>query len=395
MKIGPVEGIPRRAESGPCPLSFAQERIWFFEQLEPGTAVYNIANAVRLTGTLNLHALHESLNEILRRHEILRTVFTSLEDKPIQIVSTPTELPLPLHDLSHLSTTEREREAARLTNEESQRPFDLQRGPLLRCTLLRLAEGEHVAVFIMHHIASDGWSIQVFITELAALYESFSTGRRATLRELQLQYADFAQWQRGWLQGAVLEEQIAYWKKHLEDAPATLNIATDRPRPLVQTFRGARQALTLDASLSQSLRDLSRQQGVTMFMLLLAGFKALLYRYAGQEDILVGTPIANRNRVEIEGLIGFFVNTLVLRTELSGEQSFVELLKRVREVALGAYAHQDLPFENGPGNTAREKPGPVAALSSVVRFAEYCRGRCGVTRIKARTGGVGQGHGEV
>lgn len=337
--------IPRRRDSGPCPLSFAQERIWFFEQLEPDTAVYNIANAVRLTGSLNLNALRQTVDELLRRHEILRTVFTSLEDKPVQLVVAAQMLPLPVKDLSKVPALERESQVVLLINEESQRPFDLLRGPLLRCKVLRLADEEHVVVLCMHHIASDGWSMNVLINEMAALYESFSTGKPSTLPELAIQYADFAEWQRQWLQGNVLDEQLAYWKTQLEGAPPMLNLPTDRSRPPVQTFRGSRQSLGLSPTLSHAVRELSRQHGVTMFMLLLGAFKTLLYRYTGQEDIVVGTPIANRSRPEMENLIGFFVNTLVLRTDLSGDPTFVGLLQRVREVAMGAYAHQDLPFE--------------------------------------------------
>ncbi|HKR15160.1 MAG TPA: amino acid adenylation domain-containing protein [Pyrinomonadaceae bacterium] len=337
--------IPKRRDSGPCPLSFAQERIWFFEQLEPGTAVYNIASAVRLTGPLNLDALHKALNEVLRRHDSLRTVFTSRDDKAVQLVVPVQTLPLPIDDLSDLPAPEQKAEAVRLINEESQRPFDLSRGPLLRCRVLRLGDAEHVAALCTHHIASDGWSMSVLTKEIATLYEAFSTGKPSPFAELTVQYADFAEWQRSWLQGKVLEEQLAYWKKQLEGAPQMLNLPTDRPRPPVQTFRGSRQSLNLSPALSHALRELSSEANVTMFMLLLAAFKTLLYRYSGQDDIVVGTPIANRNRAELENLIGFFVNTLVLRTDLSGDPSFLDLLLRVRETAIGAYAHQDLPFE--------------------------------------------------
>jgi len=344
IRTEPAEGIPKRRESGPCPLSFAQEQIWFFEQFEPGTAVYNIAHAVRLTGRLNLTALSQTFNEILRRHEILRTGFTSIEGKSVQSVSPATELPLPVRDLSHLAPAEREIQAARLIDEESQRLFDLTKGPLLRCLVLRLASAEHLAVLCMHHIASDGWSIGVLLREIAGLYESFSSGRPPVLPELTVQYADFAQWQRQQLEGKLLND-LDYWKSQLEGATTTLNLPTSQPRPSVQTFRGAREKLVLSMALSRALRELGRQHGVTIFMLMLGAFMTLLYRYTGQDDLVVGTPVANRSRVEIEKLIGFFVNTLVLRTDLSGDPSFVELLARVREVALAAYAHQELPFE--------------------------------------------------
>ncbi|HYW71143.1 MAG TPA: amino acid adenylation domain-containing protein, partial [Pyrinomonadaceae bacterium] len=344
IKTEPAAGIPRRAASGPGPLSFAQEQIWFFEQFEPGTAVYNIAHAVRLTGPLKLTALNQTLNEILRRHEILRTGFTAVDGKSVQTVFPAMELPLPVKDLSLLATADREIQAARLIDEESQRPFDLTRGPLLRCLVLRLAAAEHVAVLCMHHIASDGWSIGVLLREIALLYQSFSSGQPPALPALTVQYADFAEWQRQQLQGKLLDD-LGYWKQQLEGATTTLNLPMKRSRPSVQTFRGARETLTLSGSLSRALRELSREHGVTMFMLLLAAFQNLLCRYTGQEDVVVGTPVANRHRVEIENLIGFFVNTLVLRTDLSGDPTFVELLGRVREVALAAYAHQELPFE--------------------------------------------------
>jgi amino acid adenylation domain-containing protein len=336
--------IPRRRHSGSCLLSFAQERIWFFEQLEPNTAVYNIANAVRLTGRLDLITLKRTLNEILRRHEVLRTVFTSLEEKPVQLVIAAQPLPLPIKDLSSLPADEQEIQLVHCINEDSQRPFDLTKGPLLRCSVLRLAQEEHVVVLCMHHIASDAWSMNVLINEIVPLYESFSSGKPSPLPELPIQYADFAEWQRCWFQDNLLEEQLSYWKTQLEGAPR-LNLWTDRPRPPVQTFRGGHQSLLLSPTLSKALRALSRHEGVTMFMLLLAAFQTLLHRYTGQEDIVVGSPIANRGRVEIENLIGFFVNSLVMRTDLSGDPSFAELLQRVRVTAMGAYAHQDLPFE--------------------------------------------------
>ncbi|MEK7785395.1 MAG: condensation domain-containing protein, partial [Chloroflexota bacterium] len=236
-------------------------------------------------------------------------------------------------------------EAKRLATEEAAKPFDLARGPLLRARLLRLADDDHIAILIMHHIVADGWSMNVLTREVAALYESFSTGRPAPLPEPTLQYADFARWQREWLQGNTLETQLAYWKQKLGGCPPLLELPTDRPRPAVQTSRGAHLAFALPAGLSQSLERLSRQEGATLFMTLLAAFQTLLHRYTGQNDICIGTPIANRNRAEIEALIGFFVNTIVMRTNLEGEPSFRDLLKRVRETALGAYAHQDVPFE--------------------------------------------------
>ncbi|RMF36691.1 MAG: non-ribosomal peptide synthetase, partial [Chloroflexi bacterium] len=337
--------LPRKREGNALPLSFAQQRLWFLDQLAPNTPLYNIPDAIRLRGPLDVAVLERSLNEIVRRHESLRTTFRATDGKPVQVIAPTLKLPLPLVDLSGLPKAAREAEVQRLATEEAQRPFDLSRGPLLRVTLLRLGDEEHVALLTMHHIISDGWSMRVLVQELAALYDAFSHGRPSPLPDLPIQYADFALWQREWLQGEVLEEQLAYWKQQLSGSPPVLELPTDRPRPPVQSFRGAHRPFMLPRPLSQAIKALCRREGVTPFMLLLAAFQTLLHRYTGQDDISVGTPIANRNRAEIEGLIGYFANTLVLRTDLSGDPPFRELLKRVREVALGAYAHQDLPFE--------------------------------------------------
>src|SRR5919199_263585 len=331
--------------SGQLLLSFAQARLWFLEQLEPGSYAYNIPAAVRLTGSLHVAALQQSLNEIVQRHEALRTTFAMVNGEPIQVIAPVLALTLPSVDLRELPQAQQEASVERLATEEAMRPFDLAQGPLLRATLLQLGQAEHVLLLVMHHIVSDGWSMGVLIRELAALYEAFSTGKPSPLPELPIQYADFAHWQRQWLQGEVLAAQLSYWQQQLAGAPSLLELPTDRPRPAVQTFSGATQLLALPQPLSQKLKALSQKSGVTLFMTLLAAFQTLLYRYTGQDDICIGSPIANRNHSETERLIGFFVNTLVLRTPLSGNPSFQELLGRVREVALGAYAHQDLPFE--------------------------------------------------
>ncbi|MEH2411054.1 amino acid adenylation domain-containing protein [Nostoc sp.] len=332
-------------DSNIFPLSFAQQRLWFLEQLEPGNPFYNQPAAVRLTGALNLAVLEQSFNEILRRHEVLRTTFSTVEGQPVQVIAPTLALKLPVVDLQKLPDADREKEVLRLATKEAKVPFNLVEGPLLRCTLLRLDEAEYVLLFTMHHIISDGWSKGILIREIATLYEAFSTGEFSPLAELAIQYADFAAWQRKWLQGDVLQSQISYWKKQLEGAPSVLELPTDHPRSAVQTFQGASYSFELSVELSQALKKLSQQQGTTLFMTLLAAFQTLLWRYTGQEDIVVGSPIANRNRAKIEGLIGFFVNTLVLRTNLASNPTFGELLTRVREVALGAYTHQDLPFE--------------------------------------------------
>jgi amino acid adenylation domain-containing protein len=326
-----------------APLSFAQQRLWFLNQLVTGSA-NNIYLAIRLKGLPNIKALEESLNEIIRRHEALRTTFRSNGGRPVQVIAENMLLEMPLIDLSGQPRAEREVEAERLTREEAMRRFDLVKGPLFNAALIRLSEEEHILLLTMHHIVSDGWSMGVFTAELAALYKAYCNGEASPLPELPIQYADFAHWQREWLQGEVLENQLSYWRKQLEGVPV-LQLPTDHPRPAVQTYRGASQSLILSATLTEALNALSRAEGATLFMTLLAAFNTLLYRHTGQEDIVVGSPIANRNRAEIEGLIGFFVNSLVMRTDLSGNPTFRELIRRVQNVALGAYEHQDLPFE--------------------------------------------------
>ncbi|MBW3585942.1 MAG: amino acid adenylation domain-containing protein, partial [Cyanobacteria bacterium 0813] len=344
---GSLQALPISliSREGDLPLSFAQQRLWFLDQLMSGTPLYNIPNPLRLKGSLNVTALEQSLSEIVRRHEALRTTFSAVNGQPIQIIRPAANLLLPIVDLRELPEAERELEAQRLATEEAQRPFDLVNEQLFRAQLLHLGEEEHLLLLTMHHIVSDGWSLGVFMRELTALYEAFSTEKSSSLPELPIQYADFAVWQNEWLVGEVLEVQLNYWKRHLGGQLPVLELPTDRPRPPVQTYRGAREFLELPKKSTDALKALSQKEGVTLFMTLLAAFQTLLYRYTGQEDVIVGSPIANRNRAEIEGLIGFFVNTLVLRTELSGDPSFRELLGRVREVALGAYTHQDLPFE--------------------------------------------------
>jgi amino acid adenylation domain-containing protein len=340
---GSTKIIHRRPDNGPAPLSFAQQRLWFLDQLMPGSA-YNSPGAFRIESSIDVALAERIVNEIVRRHEVLRTTFRSIAGEPVQVIAPVLNLPVAVVDLGNLPEPEREAEVRRLATEEAQRPFDLAQGPLLRVTLLRLGDYEHVFLVTMHHIISDGWSIGVFIREAVALYGALSSGAPAPLPELPIQYADFAVWQREWLQGEVLESQLGYWRRQLADISA-LQLLTDRPRPQVQTTRGKRQSVALPETLSAALKALSRRDGATLFMTLLAAFKILLHRYTSQDDLVVGTPIANRNRLEIEGLIGFFVNTLVLRTDLAGNPSFRELLRQVREVCLGAYARQDLPFE--------------------------------------------------
>jgi amino acid adenylation domain-containing protein/non-ribosomal peptide synthase protein (TIGR01720 family) len=342
VQAPPIRPVPREGE---LPLSFAQQRLWFLDQLEPGSPLYNVPDVQRITGPLNVAALERSLNEIVRRHEVLRTTFPTIGGKPIQVIAPELTISLTKDDLSDLPEAEREAAVFRRATLEAQQPFDLATGPLLRAALLRLGEQDHVALLTMHHVVSDGWSTVVLTQELSALYQAYCAGQPSPLPELPIQYADFARWQRNWLQGEVLETQLAYWKEQLSGSPPVLELPTDRPRPAVQGYRGNHTSFTLPEDLIKQIKALCQQEGVTLFMALLAAFQTLLYRYSGQEDISVGTPIANRNRAEIEGLVGFFVNTLVLRTDLSGDPSFRDLLKQVRQVALGAYAHQDVPFE--------------------------------------------------
>jgi amino acid adenylation domain-containing protein len=334
-----------RTENAVLPLSFAQQRLWFLDQFEPNSALYNIPLALRLAGTLNQVALEQSFQEIIARHEALRTNFITVDGQATQVVHPAVNWQITVVNLQDLPTTEKEITSEKLVEQQAVQPFDLTTEVLIRATLVVLSETEQLLLVCMHHVVSDGWSIGIFIEELTTLYNAYSQGESSPLTPLSIQYPDFALWQREWLQGEVLQEQLNYWEQQLADAPALLSLPTDRPRPAVQTFAGAHLEFTLDLELSQKLMQLSREQGVTLFMTLLAAYNTLLYRYTGQEDILVGTPIANRNRNEIEGLIGFFVNTLVLRTDLSGNPSFNELLMRVRNMAMDAYAHQDLPFE--------------------------------------------------
>ncbi|GCA76890.1 tyrocidine synthase 3 [Microcystis aeruginosa NIES-2520] len=339
-----VPPILPRTKDTELPLSFAQQRLWFLDQLQPNSALYNIPMVLHFRGNLNQKALEQSLLEICDRHEVLRTNFVTIDGQPTQIIQTTRET-ISVVDLQDLPIQEQAEKTQQLKQKQATQTFDLAKESLIRITLLVLSETEHFLLVCMHHIISDGWSIEVFIHELTTLYNAYVQNHPANLAPLPIQYADFAVWQKQWLQGDVLQSQLNYWQNQLTAAPPLLSLPTDHPRPAVQSFVGTQQEFSLSPKLSQALTELSRQQGVTLFMTLLAAFDALLYRYTGSSDILVGTPIANRNRGEIEGLIGFFVNTLVMRTDLSDNPSFSQLLTRVREVTMDAYAHQDLPFE--------------------------------------------------
>ncbi len=337
--------IPQRSKDDSVPLSFAQERLWFLDQLEPNNPLYNLFGAVLLQGNLNLQVLQQALLEIVRRHEVLRTSFPTANGTPIQVIHPEATLKIKVVDLEPVEVTERETVLHQQVQLEAITPFDLEKAPLIRCILLHLSATEYVLLLTMHHIVSDGWSIGVFIQELSSLYQAFGKRESSPLAELPIQYADFAVWQRQWLSGEVLKTQLNYWLSQLQGAPDLLQLPTDRPRPSVQTYQGKSHSFSLDTELTQKLQTLSRESGTTLYMTLLAAFATLLHRYSGQEDISIGSPIANRNREDIESLIGFFVNTLVLRIRFEDNPSIKDLLAQVRETTLKAYAHQDVPFE--------------------------------------------------
>ncbi|MBW4553597.1 MAG: non-ribosomal peptide synthetase, partial [Aphanocapsa sp. GSE-SYN-MK-11-07L] len=350
--IQPILPVPRDTF---LPLSFAQQRLWFLQQLEPDNPFYNEHAALQLTGSLNVVALEQSLNKVVQRHEVLRTTFEIVEEQPVQIIVPNLPFTLLKVDLRHLPTAEQTSEVWRLAIQQSRCPFNLAQAPLWRWTLLQLSQSKYVLLFTIHHIVFDGWSIDILTRELSAFYIAFSTEagsaeqgslqNRSTLPELPIQYADFAVWQRQWLQGETLQSQLAYWQQQLDHAPSLLQLPTDRPRPPIQTYRGATRSFVLPEHLTQALKDIGKKAGATLFMTILAAFNVLLYRYTGQQDMIVGSPVANRNRAESEGLIGIFVNNLVLRTALSNDLTFEELLDQIREITIGGYANQDLPFE--------------------------------------------------
>ncbi len=342
---GAAPALLPAARTGPPPLSFAQQRLWFMDQLVPGGAAYNVAGAARLAGPLFPGVLARVLGEVVRRHEVLRTTFEAVDGQPVQVIAAEVVVAMPVVDLAGLSGGAREEELARLAAAEARLPFDLARGPLLRFTLARLSAREHAALVTVHHIVSDAWSMGVLFREIAALYAAFAEGKPSPLPALPVQYADFAVWQRAWLAGGVLEAELAYWKRQLAGAPAVLELPSDRPRPAVQSFRGSSRRIALPAAVIGPLESWGRKRGATPFMIQLGALAAVLGRYSGQQDVVVGSAIAGRDRRELEALIGFFVNALALRVDLSGDPGFDRLLDRVREMSLDAYAHQSLPFE--------------------------------------------------
>ncbi|HEX2269094.1 MAG TPA: condensation domain-containing protein, partial [Pyrinomonadaceae bacterium] len=327
------------------PLSFAQQRMWFLDLYKPDSHYYTIATAVQLTGPLNVPALERSFTESIRRHQVLRTNFVMLGDRPVQFVNPAARVTLPIIDLTEIPAERQVDVAERIATEESQRPFDLMNDKLVRLGLIRLEQDKHVLLLAMHHIISDGWSTGLLIREVSILYDAYSHGREPELPELAIQYTDYAAWQREWLQGEILEQELDYWREELKGAPPVLELPADRPRPALPSYRGGHYTARLSEAVSDGLKALGQEETVTTFMLLLAAFQVFLYRYTGQKDICVGTPIAGRNRIESEALIGLFVNTLVIRTELSPRQSFREVLRVIRDKALEAFAHQNVPFE--------------------------------------------------
>ncbi|HEY6333955.1 MAG TPA: condensation domain-containing protein, partial [Blastocatellia bacterium] len=337
--------IPRQPRGEIAPMSFAEQRLWFLDTLDSSAAVYVIPAALRLSGKLGSLILAQAVNELVSRHEALRTTFGSREGEPVQIISTSGSCDVPIVDLTDLRPREREYLAERLSTEAATRTFDLAAGPLLRVSLASLSQDEHLLILAMHHIISDGWSVGVFVKEIGCIYNAFSVGEPSGLPELPIQYADFSIWQRERLQGPVFDQQLGFWKKLLEGAPELIDIATDRLRPPVQSFQGSYLQLDLLEGTGQALKRLCQDCGASLFMGLLAAFQTLLFRYTGNPDLVVGSPIANRNYKELEPLIGFFVNSLAFRADFSDDPSFGAFLNRVKETTLDAYAHQELPFE--------------------------------------------------
>ncbi|MHC4268500.1 MAG: non-ribosomal peptide synthetase [Planctomycetota bacterium] len=339
------KSIPRRENPGVAPLSYAQQRLWFLNQLEPDSPFYNISQVFRIHGTINVESLHKALNAIINRHEILRTSFKLEGEQPVQVISTKLTLDLPTINISESPGKKRETRIQNLISDFTQQPFDLTCGPLILFHLIRIDSQEHIFVVVMHHIISDGWSMGIFNRELEALYNSFCSGEPYTPQELPIQYADFSQWQRQWFKGNVMENQLDYWRKQFKNVPSLLDLPIDHQRPLIQSFRGSKKSVLLSNELTRALKALSIKKNTTLFMTLLAAFQLLLFRYTGQKIIVTGSPIANRTISEIENLIGFFVNTLVFRADFSDNPTFSELLKQVRQVTLNAFENQDLPFE--------------------------------------------------
>ncbi|GHO60124.1 condensation domain-containing protein [Ktedonobacter robiniae] len=361
----PMPALTAQAREGDIPLSFAQQRLWFLEQLDPENTAYLIPGVYQFKGMLNCAAFEYSLRELIWRHEILRTTFHVQSGQPQQVIHQTRSFCLPVIDLSGLSEQKREREARSLAVQEARQPCSLEQGPLLRVALARLDTRWHIVLLTMHHIISDAWSMQVLVRELNIVYQSLIRGAASPLETLPVQYADYALWQRRWLSGPVLQQHLDYWREQLRGARA-LALPTDHARPATRSTQGASVHFVLPADLSQQIRQLSQQEGVTLFMTLLAAFQTLLYRWSGEEDVVVGTDIANRTQVESEKLIGFFVNLLALRGNLGGAPQFRNVLRRVRESVLKAYAYQALPFEMLVEHLRLERTGQGTPLVNVL-----------------------------
>lgn len=334
-----------RTENNTFPLSFAQQRLWFVNQLQPHSPSYNMPFGLQFRGQLNIAALESSLQLLINRHEIFRTNFITVDGKPLGAIAATRDFTLPVIDLRPLPASEQELEYQKLASDAAKYVFDIAQDPLLRTQLVQLTPTESVLLLTIHHIIFDAWSVNIFLKELTTAYSAYVEHHTPNLPEIHLQYVDFAVWQQQWLQGEVLESQLAYWQQKLALMPTLLELPSDRPRTAVQSFCGATQVFSIEQNISDALVSLSQQQGVTLFMLLLTAFKILLYRYTNQSDIVVGTPVANRQHSQIQGMIGFFVNNLVLRTDLSDDPTFLQLLQQVKKVVIEAYDHQNLPFE--------------------------------------------------
>jgi hypothetical protein len=338
------QAIPRRQQLNHCLLSYDQERLWSLNQSAEGNPAYVIYTASRLEGRLDVAVMQRAINEIIGRHEILRATFAVIDASPVMVIAAELKIPLPVEDLGALPASERFQEAMKRVNLASGKPFDLERGPLVRVGLLRLGEQDHILYINLHHTITDRWSAALVEEELAVLYDAFSKGEPSPLAEVPIQFPDFAAWQRGWLQGEILEAQSVYWQQQLAGAPLVLELPTDHPRPSVQPSRGAREHILIPNRLLAALKSLSQHDHTTMFMTMLAAYNLLLYRYTRQSDILVGLTVSNRERPETIGMLGYLLNMVVLRTRIAGEQSFRQLLQQVRAAAIGAFAHQDMPL---------------------------------------------------
>jgi amino acid adenylation domain-containing protein len=384
--------ITRGVRKAKVPLSYAQTRLWFLEELEPGRSTYNVPMGVRIEGELNVRALEESFSEVIRRHETLRTVFRNEENGPVQVIGGAEPKTIRMIDVSGLEEKRREKEVRKISEEETREPFDLRKGPLMRVTVMKERGDTHLLMVTMHHVITDGWSMGVLVREVTEIYEAEREGRAVDLEELEIQYGDYAVWQRENMSGERLGREVRYWRKKLQGAPEVVEMPTDRPRPAMQTYGGGEEGLEVREEVARGLKELGRKERATIFMTMMAGLKILLYRWSGQRDTVVGTPIANRNRAELEGIIGFFVNTLVIRTELEGGESIASVVRKVRETSIGAYAHQDVPFEKLVEEMRPNRSLSYSPMFQVMMLMQNERRKGGeVSGLKMRTEGSSSG----